>query len=59
MKYFNGSDEDFIAFMKKLSQEIVHNTLDQQDEGKGANIRSNKRNRIEHSLQSVLPYSKY
>ena len=59
MKHFHGSDEDFITFRKKLSQELIHNKLDEQDEENGAKPRSSKRKKVEHSLQSVPPFSKY
>ena len=59
MKHFHGSDEDFITFRKKLSQELIHNKLDEQNEENGAKTRSSKRKKVEHSLQSVPPFSKY
>ena len=59
MKQFNGSDEDFITFRKKLAQELIHNKLDEDQQHQGSKTRQKKRPKVEHSLQSIPPYCKF
>ena len=59
MCQFNGCDEDFITFRKKLAQEPIHNKVDEEGQESKARTRSKKRNRSQHSLKSVPSYCKY
>ena len=59
MAQFHGNQEDFVTFRRKLAQELIHKELDQEITQKYTKARSNKRKYIEHSLQSVPPYSKF
>ena len=59
MRQFNGSDDDFITFRKKLAQELIHNRLDEEPLQQGAKTRSKKRRTVKYLLQSIPPYCKF
>ena len=59
MKQFQGLQEDFITFRRKLSQELVHNTMDQDASASTEQRRSKRRKQTEHKLLSIPPYCKY
>ena len=59
MAEFHGNQKGIVTFRRKLAKDLIHNELDQEITQKHTRTRSNKRKYIEHSLQSIPPYSKF
>ena len=58
MKHFTGSDEDFVTFWRKLAQECIQNTEDNQATSTGRKTHDSKHVKMKNSQQSVPSYSK-